>query len=124
MNLVVPEPVPLRLFQNTERPDRDGELHAGKHSISAGHGKTRFGGAGIPVCPSAMTQQRLEHNPGRQECLPHRVVQQPPLPVPDCFVTDSTLVASVARFGGVYAQVVQPDLNSGTGTGTKERWRD
>ena len=66
-----------RLLQNSAVPNLDGEPHAGRRVILAGHGNTRSGGVDIPVCPNAMTDQRLEHNPGRQECLPHRVLQQP-----------------------------------------------
>jgi len=43
----------------------------------------------IPVCPGAVTKQRVEHNRSTQEYLPHRVLQQPPEPVPD---TDPDLV--------------------------------
>jgi hypothetical protein len=45
--------------------------------MTARHENTCFGGVDIPVCPGAMTEQRLKHNPCKQECLPHRVVQQP-----------------------------------------------
>ena len=50
-----------RLLQNSARPDLGGDPDPGRLQIQTGRGKTRSGGVDIPVCPNAMTQQRLEH---------------------------------------------------------------